>query len=83
MIATLFRMTEPDGTVKIDGVSTNEIGLHDLRKKISIIPQVSRRSFYYVENNTLDFMTLCNKRLFLFLLFSLEAFSRYSVNLDA
>ncbi|XP_054723461.1 ATP-binding cassette sub-family C member 4-like isoform X2 [Uloborus diversus] len=39
MIATLFRMTEPDGVVKIDGVCTKDIGLHDLRKKISIIPQ--------------------------------------------
>ncbi|GFT55310.1 hypothetical protein NPIL_228742 [Nephila pilipes] len=39
MIATLFRMTEPEGEVKIDGVCTKDIGLHDLRKKISIIPQ--------------------------------------------
>ncbi|XP_055936124.1 ATP-binding cassette sub-family C member 4-like isoform X2 [Argiope bruennichi] len=39
MIATLFRMTEPEGEVKIDGISTKDIGLHDLRRKISIIPQ--------------------------------------------
>ncbi|XP_035217642.1 multidrug resistance-associated protein 4-like isoform X2 [Stegodyphus dumicola] len=39
MIATLFRMTEPEGEVKIDGICTKDIGLHDLRKKISIIPQ--------------------------------------------
>ncbi|KAG8186529.1 hypothetical protein JTE90_023957 [Oedothorax gibbosus] len=39
MIATLFRMTEPEGEVKIDGVATKDIGLHDLRRKVSIIPQ--------------------------------------------
>ncbi|GIY89244.1 hypothetical protein CEXT_676372 [Caerostris extrusa] len=39
MIATLFRMTEPEGVIKIDGVITKDIGLHDLRRKISIIPQ--------------------------------------------
>ncbi|GFR33503.1 hypothetical protein TNCT_7381, partial [Trichonephila clavata] len=39
MIATLFRMTEPEGEVKIDGICTKDIGLHDLRRKISIIPQ--------------------------------------------
>ncbi|XP_067118442.1 ATP-binding cassette sub-family C member 4-like isoform X1 [Centruroides vittatus] len=39
MIATLFRMTEPTGTVYIDNIATSEIGLHELRNKISIIPQ--------------------------------------------
>ncbi|XP_042894914.1 ATP-binding cassette sub-family C member 4-like isoform X1 [Parasteatoda tepidariorum] len=39
MIATLFRMTEPEGEVKIDSICTKDIGLHDLRRKISIIPQ--------------------------------------------
>ena len=40
LIAVLFRMAEPFGLISIDGVETKEIGLHDLRRKISIIPQV-------------------------------------------
>ena len=39
MIAALFRLTEPDGKIIIDGIDTKSIGLHDLRSKISIIPQ--------------------------------------------
>ena len=39
-IAALFRLSEPEGRVWIDKILTTEIGLHDLRKKMSIIPQV-------------------------------------------
>ena len=39
LLAALFRMCEPEGVIEIDGVDTKSIGLHDLRKKISIIPQ--------------------------------------------
>ncbi|XP_055925768.1 multidrug resistance-associated protein 1-like [Argiope bruennichi] len=36
----LFRIVEPeDGTVFIDGIDTSKIGLHELRSKITIIPQ--------------------------------------------
>ncbi|OPL20922.1 multidrug 4 resistance-associated protein, partial [Mytilus galloprovincialis] len=39
LIAMLFRMIEPEGQVMIDGVNIANIGLHELRNKISIIPQ--------------------------------------------
>ena len=35
----LFRVAEAKGRLMIDGIDISEIGLHDLRKKISIIPQ--------------------------------------------
>ncbi|CAG2166187.1 unnamed protein product, partial [Oppiella nova] len=39
LISALFRLTEPEGQVLIDGVDVRAIGLHDLRRRISIIPQ--------------------------------------------
>ncbi|XP_037617804.1 multidrug resistance-associated protein 4-like isoform X2 [Sebastes umbrosus] len=39
LVSALFRLAEPQGKIYIDGVLTSEIGLHDLRQKISIIPQ--------------------------------------------
>ncbi|PSN33294.1 hypothetical protein C0J52_21150, partial [Blattella germanica] len=39
LITALFRLANLDGSVDIDGVNINDIGLHDLRRKISIIPQ--------------------------------------------
>ena len=38
-ISILFRAHEPQGKVIIDGIDITQIGLHDLRSKISIIPQ--------------------------------------------
>ncbi|KAK4337197.1 hypothetical protein RND71_043296 [Anisodus tanguticus] len=39
IISALFRMTEYSGSIEIDGIDTKALTLHDLRKKISIIPQ--------------------------------------------
>ena len=40
LLSTLFRTSESNGLVKIDDVDISELGLKDLRSKISIIPQV-------------------------------------------
>lgn len=40
LVSALFRLAEPQGKISIDGVLTSEIGLHTLRQKMSIIPQV-------------------------------------------
>ena len=49
-MAMLFRLAEPEagGVLMIDGVNICDLGLHDLRKVISIIPQVgaSRATCY-------------------------------------
>lgn len=41
MTLCLFRILEAvKGEIKIDGVKISEIGLHDLRSRLTIIPQV-------------------------------------------
>ena len=42
MTLSLFRLIEPtEGSIIIDGVNCSNIGLHELRSKLTIIPQVS------------------------------------------
>ena len=46
LIAALFRLSEPKRSVLIDGILTTGIGLHDLRKKMSVAPQVCTHMFF-------------------------------------
>ncbi|XP_069950148.1 ATP-binding cassette sub-family C member 4-like isoform X3 [Cherax quadricarinatus] len=39
MLTSLFRLTEPTGVIRIDSINIRELGLHDVRGNISIIPQ--------------------------------------------
>ncbi|GLG99917.1 Probable multidrug resistance-associated protein lethal(2)03659 [Gryllus bimaculatus] len=39
LISALFRLAELEGTILLDNIDTSSVGLHDLRHKISIIPQ--------------------------------------------
>ena len=44
LLSTLFRLAEPRGRIEIDGINIRELGLKDLRSKLSIIPQVSNHN---------------------------------------
>lgn len=45
MTLCLFRLLEAAaGEITIDGMNISEIGLHDLRSKLTIIPQVRQKS---------------------------------------
>ncbi|XP_067634870.1 probable multidrug resistance-associated protein lethal(2)03659 [Eurosta solidaginis] len=39
MIQAIFRLALNEGSISIDGIDINALGLHDLRSRISIIPQ--------------------------------------------
>ncbi|KAL5233639.1 hypothetical protein ACI65C_001049 [Semiaphis heraclei] len=39
LIGALFRLALNEGNITIDGIEIHELGLHDLRSKMSIIPQ--------------------------------------------
>ncbi|XP_066267905.1 ATP-binding cassette sub-family C member 4-like isoform X4 [Branchiostoma lanceolatum] len=39
LMQMLFRMAEPRGLLMIDGIDITKLGVHDLRRRISVIPQ--------------------------------------------
>ncbi|ESX02077.1 ABC-type multidrug transport system [Ogataea parapolymorpha DL-1] len=39
IMTALYRLSEPEGAIEIDGVNILDIGLHELRSRLSIIPQ--------------------------------------------
>ncbi|KAG1681714.1 putative multidrug resistance-associated protein lethal(2)03659 [Nymphon striatum] len=39
LVNAIFRLAEPSGCLKIDGIDISKIGIHQLRRNISIIPQ--------------------------------------------
>lgn len=40
LIAALFQLTDTKGNIIVDKINVTELGLHDLRSKLAIIPQV-------------------------------------------
>lgn len=39
LISSFFRLAEPTGSIKIDDIECLDVGLHNVRTNISIIPQ--------------------------------------------
>ena len=39
-MSSILRLCESSGSIRIDGLDVSEIGLQDLRNKVSIIPMV-------------------------------------------
>uniref|UniRef100_A0A7N8YIK0 Multidrug resistance-associated protein 4 n=1 Tax=Mastacembelus armatus TaxID=205130 RepID=A0A7N8YIK0_9TELE len=50
LISALFRLAEPEGRIMIDGFLTSTIGLHALRQKMSIIPQVPVLNYHIMKS---------------------------------
>lgn len=56
----LFRIIEPsDGAILIDGLDISQIGLHDLRRSLAIIPQVNQSCFLCLEPEPCSSENIC------------------------
>ncbi|KAF5273603.1 hypothetical protein FQR65_LT04602 [Abscondita terminalis] len=51
LVSTLFRLTETEGDIFIDGININNIDLRNLRSNLSIIPQNPFLFFGTIRNN--------------------------------
>lgn len=40
LVSAMLRLVEPSGDIVIDGVVIGELGLHELRSRITVVPQV-------------------------------------------
>ena len=49
LITALFRLVEPEGQLKIDGINIQSLDLHDLRSSMSIIPQVCSLNYTSIQ----------------------------------
>ncbi|XP_066976379.1 ATP-binding cassette sub-family C member 4-like isoform X2 [Macrobrachium rosenbergii] len=63
MITSLFRLTEPSGIIFIDDVNVQELGLHDVRGNISIIPQDPTLFSGTMRRNLDPFDQFCDEKL--------------------
>ncbi|KAJ8871777.1 hypothetical protein PR048_028117 [Dryococelus australis] len=64
LISALFRLAKLDGSIKIDDVDTQNVGLHDLRSRISIIPQEPVLFSASLRNNLDPFQTYDDDKLY-------------------
>ena len=57
----LFRIIEPaSGQIVIDGVDIAELGLHDLRSKLTIIPQVGTANIQCIDRRAVSMFLVRN-----------------------
>ena len=77
LIATLFRLAEPNGSIKIDGEECFNLGLHDVRSKISIIPQVTISHFTASQHQFQQFCYLHQCFIYRMAMTSAQFFGRF------
>ncbi|XP_026680423.1 probable multidrug resistance-associated protein lethal(2)03659 [Diaphorina citri] len=61
LIQALFRLAINEGSIRIDSIETSSLGLHDLRARLSIIPQSNR---YFRSNDIGWYMFIASNRAF-------------------